>query len=108
HLVDRFDLVGDAGDGGRVQAEALVAHQRLARDLEHDPAIAGGGGRGLGRGLRGAVHRLASGSLRSPALLSHLPAQYNRGRDGWRKAAGWWKTGRSRRWWRGWTRPGRC
>jgi hypothetical protein len=40
-VVDRLHLAGDALDGGRVQAEALVAHQRLARDLQHHAAVLG-------------------------------------------------------------------
>jgi hypothetical protein len=39
HVADRFHLFGDAGDGRRVQAIALIAHQRLARDFQHHAAV---------------------------------------------------------------------
>ncbi len=40
----RLHLVGDALHGGRMQAVALIAHERLARNFQHDAAVGDGGG----------------------------------------------------------------
>ena len=40
-LVDFADLVGDAGDDVRVDAEGALAHERLARKLEENSAVDG-------------------------------------------------------------------
>ena len=76
-IMDRFDLVGDALDGRRMQAVTLIAHQRLARNLEHYAIIAGpraiGGGGGVAGGGHGRIPLLdpqaSSAEPRAPRFL---------------------------------------
>jgi tRNA dimethylallyltransferase len=42
-IAHRFHLGGDALHGGRMQAVTLIAHQRLARDFQHDAGVDGWG-----------------------------------------------------------------
>ena len=52
HIADRLHLLGNPRHGRGMQAIALIAHQRLARDFEHDavvfdPRFGGGVGHGF-------------------------------------------------------------